>query len=184
MVSVSREKDILNALEWVAKDKNQSLNVIFRGVEEGWRVADDIADAGVACIVKALYLPVRDYDHIHRPYQNAGALHKAGVTVAMMTSDVENVRNLSFEAGYAAAYGLGQEEALKAVTLNPAKIFGIDEDYGSLESGKVANLFIASGDPFEPVTQIEDVFINGYRIPMISRHSQLFEEFLERDKVK
>lgn len=184
MISVTREKDILNAIDWTEDQKNTDLRVIFRGVEEGWRVADEIAEAGIPCIVKALYLPVRDYDHIHRPYQNAGALHKAGVVVAMMSGDVENVRNLSFEAGYAAAYGLGTEEAVKAVTLNPAQIFGIDEHYGSLEAGKAANLFISSGDPFEPVSQIREVFINGYRIPLESRHTQLFKEFLNRDEVK
>ncbi len=183
MVNVSAEKDILTALDWATSEDNKDLNTIFIGVEEGWRVADKIAEAGIPCLVKALYLPVRDYDHVHRPYENAGALHKAGVKVAMITGEVENVRNLSFEAGYAAAYGLGTEEALKAVTINPAEIFGISDLVGSIEVGKQANLFISTGDPFEPVTQIEQVFIKGYRIPMVSRHSQLYEEFLDRDAV-
>lgn len=184
IINVSREKDILSAIEWVKREKNADLNIIFRGVEEGWRVAEEITEAGIPCLVRALYLPTRGYDHVHRPYENAGVLHDAGVKVAMISSEVENVRNLSFEAGYAAAYGLGKEEALKAVTINPAEIFGVDHLVGSIEEGKQANLFIASGDPFEPVTQIEQVFIKGYMIPMVSRHSQLYEEFLDRDAVE
>ena len=106
---------------------------------------------------------------------------KAGVKVAIMTGEVENVRNLPFNAGYAAAYGMGTEEAVKAVTINPAQIFGVDHLLGSLEAGKQANLFISTGDPFEPLSQIEQVFIAGFQIPMDSRHTQLFEEFLDRD---
>lgn len=183
LIVVSKEKDILSAIEWATDEKNSDLNIIFKNVEEGWRVADKIADAGIPCLVKALYLPIREYDHIHRPYENAGALHRAGVKVAIISGEIENVRNLSFEAGYAAAYGLGIEEALKAVTINPAEIFGISDLVGSIEVGKQANLFISTGDPFEPVSQIEHVFIKGYKIPMVSRHSQLYEEFLDRDAV-
>lgn len=184
VISVTRDKDILEAIKWATDEKNEDLNVIFYNVQEGWRVADEIAEAGIPCLVKALYLPLRPYDHIHRPYENAGALHKAGVKVAIISGEIENVRNLSFEAGYAAAYGLGVEEALKAVTINPAQIFGIDDMVGSIEEGKMANLFISDGDPFEPVTQIEQVFISGYMIPMVSRHTQLYEEFLDRDSVE
>lgn len=181
IIAVSSEKDILNAIEWSSHEDNSSLNIVFAGVEEGWRVAEKIAEAGIPCLVSTLYTPVRSYDHIHRPYENPAALMKAGVKVAIMTGEVENVRNLPFNAGYAAAYGMGTEEAIKAVTINPAEIFGVSDRLGSLEIGKQANLFISSGDPFEPLSQIEQVFIKGYQIPMDSRHTQLFEEFLDRD---
>ena len=184
LIQVSREKDILSALEWASKDENSDLKIIFAGVEEGWRVADKIAEAGIPCLVSSLHLPTRQYDHVHKPYQNASLLTEAGVKVAIMTGEVENVRNLPFHAGYAAAYGLGTEEAVKAVTINPAEIFGFDDVLGSLEAGKMANLFISDGDPFEPLTHVEHVFINGYKIPMTDRHSQLYEEFLDRDAVE
>lgn len=184
IVEVSRSKDILKAIDWATDPKNEKLNIVFSGVSEGWRVAKEIAEAGIPCLVSSLYLPTRQYDHIHRPYENAARLHEAGVKVAMMTGETENVRNLPFHAGYAAAYGLGFEEALKAVTINPAEIFGIDDVLGSIESGKQANLFISDGDPFEPLSQIEHVFIKGYQIPMTSRHAQLYEEFLDRDAVE
>lgn len=182
IISVDHEKNILNALEWVKE--HPEARFILAGVEDGWRVADKIAEAGIPCLVATLYTPERDYDNYQRPYQNPGKLHEAGVKVAIATGDNENVRNAPYHAGYAATYGLGKEEALKAITLNAAEIFGVDDKLGSIEVGKQANLFIADGDPFEPMTQIEQVFIRGYKIPMVSRHTQLYEEYLERGAVQ
>lgn len=181
-IEVNREKDILAAIEWTKKYPN--MRFIFIGVNEGWRVAEEIAAAEIPVLVSTLYTPTRDYDHTHRPYENPGLLAKAGVKVAIATGETENVRNAPFNAGYAATYGMGKEEALKAITLYPAQIFGVDDRLGSLEAGKQANLFIADGDPFEPLTQIEQVFIKGFMIPMESRHTQLYQEFLDRDAVK
>ena len=182
LLSVDREKDILNAIEWTKS--YPEARFILAGVEEGWRVADKIAEAGLPCLVATLYTPTREYDNYQRPYQNPGMLYKAGVKVAIATGESENVRNAPYHAGYAATYGLGTEEAVKALTLNPAEIFGVDDRLGSIETGKQANLLIADGDPFEPMTHIEQVFIRGYKIPMVSRHTQLYEEFLNRDAVK
>lgn len=182
IISVDHKKNILNALDW-AKEYPDA-RFILAGVEDGWRVADKIAEAGYPCLVATLYTPSRDYDNYQRPYQNPGKLHEAGVKVAIATGGNENVRNAPYHAGYAATYGLGKEEALKAITLNPAEIFGVQDKLGSIEAGKQANLFIADGDPFEPMTQIEQVFIRGYKLPMVSRHTQLNEEFLNRGAVQ
>lgn len=182
IISVDRKKDILNAIEWTKKHKG--VNFVLAGVEDGWRVADEIAEAGLPCLVSTLYTPTRDYDNYQRPYQNPGLLHEAGVKVAIATGETENVRNAPYHAGYAATYGLGKEEALKAITINPAEIFGVSDRLGSIEAGKQANLFISDGDPFEPMTTIEQVFIRGYKIPMVSRHTQLYEQYLNRDAVE
>ncbi|MDX1638156.1 MAG: amidohydrolase family protein [Balneolaceae bacterium] len=181
VVSVERKRDILDALEWI-KERDEA-RFILAGVQEGWRVADQIAEAGVPCLVSTLYTPVRDNDNYQRPYQNPAKLHEAGVKVAIGTGSTENVRNLPYHAGFAAAYGLGREEALKAVTINAAEIFGVDDRLGGIEEGKQANLFIADGDPFEPMNTIDQVFIRGHKIPMISRHTQLYEQFLDRGAV-
>lgn len=181
VISVSRKEDILNAIEWT--EKHPRAQFILAGVQEGWRVADKIAEAGLPCLVSTLYTPVRDYDNYQRPYQNPGLLHKAGVKVAIATGGAENVRNAPYHAGFAATYGLGKKEALKAITINAAQIFGVGDLLGSIESGKQANLFIADGDPFEPMTHIEQVFIRGHKIPMVSRHTQLHEQFLDRGAV-
>ncbi len=178
MIEVNRDKDIESAIKWV-KEKN--IKVIFTGVAEGWRVADQLAEAKIPVITgPVLSTPTRASDRYDRPYANAGIMHKAGVKVALRTSDSENVRNLPFNAGFAAAYGMGKEAALRAVTIVPAEIFGLADRIGSLEVGKDANLFVADGDPFEPKTQIKHVFINGWQVPMDSRQIQLYNEFLER----
>ncbi|SMO66875.1 amidohydrolase family protein [Gracilimonas mengyeensis] len=181
VIEVGREQEILEAIKWT--ESQEGLNVIFAGVEEGWRVAEEIAEAGIPVLTTTLYTPSRDYDNYQRPYQNPGLMAEAGVKVAIVSDDTENSRNAPFEAGYAAAYGLGKEEAIKALTINPAEIFGVDDKLGSLEAGKQANLFISDGDPLQPMTNIEQVFIKGYKIPMDSRHIQLYEEFLDRDAV-
>jgi len=181
VISADDKQEILDALEWI-KD-NDDMSFILEGVSEGWRLADEIAEAGVPVLTTTLYTPSRDYDNYQRPYQNPGLMAEAGVKVAIVSNDTENSRNTAFQAGYAAAYGMGTEEALRAVTINPAEIFGVADKIGSLEAGKQANLFISDGDPFEPMTNIEHVFIQGYKIPMDSRHIQLYQEFLDRDAV-
>lgn len=177
-IEVNAKNDIEQALKWVA-DKN--IKAVFMGVSEGWRVADKIAKAGIPVITgPVLDLPNRDNNRYDIAYANAGIMVKAGVKVALRTNEAENVRNLPFNAGFAAAYGLGIEEALKAVTINPAEIFGIDKHYGSIEKGKIANIIITDGDPFETKTQIERLFIRGWDIPIESRQTLLYDEFLER----
>lgn len=181
MVKVSAEKDILNAIDWV-QDRGLT-NVVFSGVSEGWRVADKLAEAGIACIVgPMLATPTRSTDRYDRAYANVGLMAEAGVKVAIRSGESENVRNLPFNAGFAAAYGLGKEDALRAVTLAPAEMLGIADDYGSIEVGKKANLFISDGDPFETATNILAVFIDGFNVPMENRHIDLYREFLNRDE--
>jgi imidazolonepropionase-like amidohydrolase len=180
IISVDREKDIRNALDWITS--NSHIRAVLSSAAEGWRVAEQIAEAGVPVIVgPVLRTPVRGYDNYQRPYQNAGLLAAAGVLVAIQTGQTENVRNLPYHAGYAAAYGLGREEALRAITINPARILGVDHLTGSIEAGKTANLFVSDGDPLEAMTRIDLVFIRGFNIPLVSRHTQLYQEYIERD---
>ena len=179
MVRVNAARDIENALEWLDE---RGYRAVLSGVAEGWRVADKIAEAGVPVIVgPVLSTPTRPADRYDRAYANAGLLSAAGVTVALRSGESENVRNLPFNAGFAATYGMGREEALKAVTINAALALGIDADYGSLEVGKKANFLVSDGDPFEPATEISEVFIDGFRVPIDSRHIDLYKEFLNRD---
>lgn len=178
LVVVDAASDIQNAIKWV---EGKNIKVIFSGVSEGWRVADEIAKAGIPVITGPVQeLPSRQSDRYDAAYSNAGKMAKAGVKVALRTDEEENVRNLPFHAAFAAAYGLGKEEALKAITINPAEIFGIADQYGSVEAGKRANLIVSTGDPLETKSQILHVFIDGYRIPMSNRHIRLYQEFLER----
>lgn len=178
LIEVNQAKDILSALKWI---KENEVKAVLTGVDEGWRVGKEIAEAGVPVIAgPVIRIPTRGSDRYDAAYTNPGLMHKAGVTVAIRSNDTENVRDLPFHAGFAAAYGMGREEALKAITIVPAQIMGMESSLGSLEVGKMANLFICDGDPFETKTQIEQVFIQGWEIPMNSRHSLLYDEFLER----
>ncbi len=180
MIEVNGANDILGAIDWV--EKMGMDNVIFSGVLEGWRVADSIAEAGIPVITgPVLSTPTRSYDKYDRPYANAGIMAKAGVKVAIRSNENENVRNLPFNAGFAATYGMGKEEALRAVTITPAEIFGMDDKMGSIEEGKWADIIVSTGDPFETRSQVRELFIAGWRMPLENRHSRLYEEFLDRD---
>lgn len=180
MIEANTSKEILEAIKWVTDRKIKK--VILTGVAEGWRVASEIAKANFPVITGPVQaLPTRDYDRYDKAYANAGLMRKAGVKVALCTQQTENVRNLPFHAGFAAAYGLGKEEALRAVTIVPAEILGVSDKVGSIEVGKVANLFVSDGDPFETKTNILEVFIGGWQIPMVNRQTLLYDEFLKRE---
>ena len=179
-IEVNAAKDIVSAIEWV-KDRGYQ-KVVFTGVSEGWRVADQIAEAGIPVITGPVQaVPTRQSDRYDAAYANPAELSKAGVKVALRTMDAENVRNLPYHAGFAAAYGMGREEALKAITINAAEILGVSDQIGSIEVGKKANIFVATGDPFETSTKITDLFIDGYKVPMTSRQIRLYDEFLNRN---
>jgi imidazolonepropionase-like amidohydrolase len=180
MIEANASKDIQAALKWVSERKIKK--VILTGVAEGWRVADEIAKAGIPVVAGPVQaIPSRDYDRYDKAYANPGLLKKAGVKVALRTSQAENVRNLPYHAAFAASYGMGREEALKAVTIVPAEIFGVSNRLGSIEVGKNASLLVSDGDPFETKTNIRHVFIDGWQIPLVSRQTQLYEEFLKRE---
>jgi imidazolonepropionase-like amidohydrolase len=181
LVDVNAANDIKAALAWV-KEKNIK-RVVFTGVEEGWRVAKEIAAAKIPVITgPILNLPSREYDRYDKGYANAGLMKKAGVTVAIKTDDGNvNYRNLPYHAGFAAAYGMGREDALKAITIVPAEIFGVSDKLGSIEQGKNATVFVCDGDPFETKTHILHVFIDGWKVPMVSRQTELYDEFLQRE---
>ena len=178
LIEANGKNDILSALRWI---KDKGVKAVLTGASEGWQVADSIAAAGVAVITgPVLRNPGRASDRYDIAYKNAGLMQKAGCTVAIRTNDSENVRNLPYNAGFAAAYGMGRDEALKAVTIVPAKIFGMEGQLGSIEVGKVANVFVADGDIFETKTQVHHLFINGWEVPLESRHTLLNDEFLQR----
>lgn len=182
LVEVNGAKEIQSAIKWVKDRKIKK--VIFTGVAEGWRVADEIAKANIPVIAgPVLELPTREYDRYDKAYANPGLMKKAGVKVALKTDDNGNLnyRNLPYHAGYAAAYGMGREDALKAITIVPAEMFGVADKLGSIEVGKSATLFISNGDPFETKTDIIQVFIDGWQIPMESRQTLLYDEFLRRE---
>jgi len=159
IVLANSERDIKNALEFVAKHK---LKAILAGGREAWKVKDEIKKAGVPVILSATQaLPNEEDDPYDKPFSNPGELHAAGIKIAIATFDSSDSRTLPYEAGNAVPFGLPWEEALKAITINPAQIMGVGDQLGSIEVGKVANLIVTDGDPLEIQTEFKHVFING-----------------------
>lgn len=180
MITANAASDISVALDW-AEERGVLDQVILSGAMEGWRVADEIAEASVPVLVgSVMQPPSRESDRYDRAYETPSLLRDAGVTVALRSGKTENVRNLVFHAGFAASHGLGKSGALRAVTTAPAEIFGIDDLVGTVEAGKKANLFVADGDPFQPTTDVQHLFIEGYKLPLENRQTKLRDEFLNR----
>jgi imidazolonepropionase-like amidohydrolase len=145
-------------------------------------VADEVAAADVPVLVGSIMQPPsRDSDRYDKAYRTPALLHEAGVTVALRSGKTENVRNLVFHAGFAAAHGLGKTEALRAITTTPAEIFGVEDEVGTIEAGKRANLFVADGDPLQPDTDVQHLFIDGYKLPLENRATKLYDEYLNRN---
>ena len=169
----NRRSDIETALRI---GKEYKLKLILAGAAEGWMIPNEIAAAGVPVLVEPLD-NIPTYDALGIRYENAGLLAKGGVKVALMETATENTRNLRQEAGNAVANGMTWEQALRAVTLTPAEALGVADRYGSLDVGKVANVVVWSGDPFEFSTGVEHVFIRGRDIPLRSRQTELLERY-------
>lgn len=158
------------------------LKPILRGGREAWRLADSLAARRVPVVVGPIYAapdPNSPYDEI---YANPGVLAKAGVTIAFQAGGASSIRDLPFEVALTVAYGLDSDEAIKAITINPARIWGVADRLGSIEAGKVANLFLTTGDPLDPRSHVKYLFIRGENVPLVDRHTKLYEEFRVRPK--
>ncbi|HVH68921.1 MAG TPA: amidohydrolase family protein [Gemmatimonadales bacterium] len=169
----NRRSDIETALRLAKEFK---LSLIVAGGAEGWEIAGAIGAAGVPVLVEPLD-NIPSYDALGIRYENAALLAKAGVRVALLETDTHQSRNLRQQAGNAVSYGMSWDQALRAVTLAPAEIFGVGDRYGSLEPGKVANVVVWSGDPFEFSTGVEHVLIRGKEIPLTSRQTELLQRY-------
>ncbi len=169
----NRRSDIETALRIAREYK---LRLILGGAAEGWMIANEIAAAGVPVLVEPL-ANIPTFDALGIRYENAALLTKGGVRVTLMETATENTRNLRQQAGNAVATGMTWDQALRAVTLTPAEIFGVADRYGSLEPGKVANVVVWSGDPFEFSSGVEHVYIRGKEIPLRSRQTELLERY-------
>ncbi|WP_129791515.1 amidohydrolase family protein [Sphingosinicella sp. CPCC 101087] len=177
IVKVDRASDIV---EMIAFAREERLRIVIDGGVEGWRVADEIARAGVAVIVDPVANLPRSFSEIGASLENAARLHAAGVTVLLKAGSgvAHRARELRYGAGNAVAHGLPHEAALAALTINPARIFGVDDRLGSVEPGKQADLVLWSGDPFEPLSQPRAVFIDGIEQPLTARTLELRDRYM------
>jgi len=180
IVAADRASDIEAALK-LASD--YGIRLIVASGAEAWLVADKLAAAHVPVLTGAMNNIPQSFSTLGSYQENAALLRHAGVDVILIgdsgisSGETFNVRNLKQEAGNAIAYGMSWDDALRAVTLAPARVLGIADRYGSLEAGKVANVVVWSGDPFEFGTRAEHVLVRGTEINTPSRQDLLEQRY-------
>jgi len=182
LVFADRSREIRNAVEFCDK---QNLKMILAGGEEAYKVKDLLRSKGIPVILRpVLSLPPEEDDPYDRLLSQPAELAAAGVKFAFASFDNSFARRLGQNAANAVAYGLPYEEALKAVTIYPAQILGLDDKIGTLEQGKLANLIVTNGDPLELTTDVKYLFIKGQLTSMDNRHLRLYEKYSKRPKAQ
>lgn len=180
IITVDRASDIDAALR-LAREYN--LKIIIGGGAEAWMLAERLAAARIPVLTGAMNNIPGGFAALGQRQENAALLRRAGVSVALIGNagggdeEAFNVRNLKQEAGNAVAYGMTWDDALRAVTLTPAEVFGVADRLGSLQPGRDGNVVIWSGDPFEFTTRVERVFIGGREYPGMTRQDMLTERY-------
>lgn len=175
VVHANRASDLLALVEL---SRDTGVRVVVVGGSQGWKVADALAEAKVAVVVQPSANLPGSFDQLGARLDNAALLHAAGVRLGIaVLGEAHNVRNVTQEAGIAIANGLPPQAALSAVTLELAQIYGMDAHYGSIAPGKVANLVVWDGDPFELSRWPTAVWIRGRTIPMRSRQTLLRDRY-------
>jgi imidazolonepropionase-like amidohydrolase len=180
--------DIVRQILMAIDIKNElDLDVVIVGGRESYQVADLLKKNNIPVILNQLLdLPTLADDMVDQPFRTPAMLQKAGVLFALNDDDgTTRFRNLPYNAGTAAAYGLSKEEALSAITLNAAKILGIDDRTGSIEVGKDANIVVSTGDILDMRTNnITNAFIQGRTIELNDKQKQLYERYKYKYSLK
>ena len=180
VIAVDRASDIDAAMR-IAREFNVKL--MIGGGAEAWMMADKLAAACIPVLTGAMNNIPAGFAALGQRQENAALLRKAGVAVALIGNagggdeEAFNVRNLKQEAGNAVAYGMTWDDALRAVTLAPAEIFGVADRVGSLQPGREGNVVVWSGDPFEFTTRVEHVFVRGHEYSDKTRQDLLMERY-------
>ena len=180
VIAVDRASDIDAAMR-IAREFN--VRLMIDGGAEAWMMADKLAAAHIPVLTGAMNNIPGGFAALGQRQENAALLRKAGVAVALIGNagggdeEAFNVRNLKQEAGNAVAYGMTWDDALRAVTLAPAEIFGVADRVGSLQPGREGNVVVWSGDPFEFTTRVEHVFVRGHEYSDKTRQDLLMERY-------
>jgi imidazolonepropionase-like amidohydrolase len=177
-------RQMLVALDFV---KQFNFDVVIVGGSDSWQIADLLKQHNVSVVLSQMHsLPTAEDDDVDQPYKSAAALQKAGVTFSISDDDAQTRgKNILFNAGTAATYGLTKEEALSAITLNAAKIMGVADKAGSIEVGKDANIVISEGDLLDMRTsKVTDALIQGREIDLTDKHKLLNDRFNKKYNLK
>ena len=180
MVGASEVSQIQSAVQF-AKDQNVSL--IIHGGRDSWKVTDLLKENNVSVVVEPIHdLPGKRSDEYDNPFTVPAKLFNAGILFAISGggNSTMSERNMGYQAATASAYGLPKDEALRSITINAAKILGIDSMVGSLDVGKDATIIVTTGDPLEIMSNVEMEFIQGKKIDLRSRHTELWKKYQEK----
>lgn len=168
------EDDIKSAVEFA---EDLDLRYVIRGGRDAWKMTDFLVEHDVKLLFNGIHgTPGRDepYD-VH--FATPALLHEAGVDFAIYSGGVSNVFSLTYEVGMAVAFGLPMEKALRALTIDAARILGVDDRLGSIEEGKIANLLITTGNPVEYTSQVLTMFIGGELVPWDDKFNRLLRRY-------
>lgn len=179
IVSVSRASDILQVLRLA---QEEGVKVILDGAEEGWLVADRIAAANVPVLLNPTDNLPNDFEMRAARMENAAALNAAGVTIAIKGNEgsTHRAREARYNAGNAVSHGLPYEAAIAALTVNPARIFGMAGQFGQIAPGAAGDVVVWSGDPLEPLSQPSAIFVGGVEQPLKSRPLLLRDRYRQQ----
>jgi imidazolonepropionase-like amidohydrolase len=180
LVIADEERDIRNAVEFCSK---QNLKMILAGGAEAWKVTDLLKEKKIPVILGPTErLPEEEDTPYDKPMTQPSELFAAGIPIAFSSFGTSFSRRLPQYAGSSVAYGLPHDEALKAVMLNAAQMFGMADQFGTIEPGKLGNVIVTNGDPLEIQTQVRYLFIKGQLTSTDNKHRELYEEYRKRPK--
>ena len=182
LMLADQARDIRNAVEFA---EEQDVRFVIVSGRDAWREAEFLAEHDVAVLLRATQnVPSNTDDPYHTTFSGPAKLHEAGVRFAMTgwASSGPNPpsRTLPYEAANAVAFGLPEDEALKAITRYPAEILGLGDELGTIEEGKIANLIVTDGSPLQIRTQVLHVIINGNDVSLGNKHRDLWEKYRAR----
>jgi imidazolonepropionase-like amidohydrolase len=182
-ITANAQKDIVAAVNFA---KSHGITPVIVGGDDANLLTAFLKSNNVAVVVKQPHaLPNNVDDDVNKPYKNAAVLNNAGVTVVLSIDGFWQQRNLPFMAGTASAWGMSKEDALKTITLNAAKVMGVDKTTGSLAIGKDATFFISAGDALDMISnKVEEAFIQGRSINLDNLHKQLDKKFSDKYGIK
>lgn len=171
----AEEANDLQAVVSLAREFN--LKFVLNHISHSQSVLDYVASLHVPVIVGPIYEDPKPEERFDAVYSLPAQLNKRGVKIVFASYDAHNARNLPYQAGFATAFGLPYDEALKAMTINAAEVWGVADRLGSLDVGKTANVVVANGDPLDMKTDVKQVFIEGKEIPMKDRQTELRDRY-------
>lgn len=179
IISVEKAKDIELALKFI---KDERLTAVLRGCVQGYKVAGTIKAAGIPVIIDSLYQgPTEPDESYDAPFRNVAALAAAGVPFCFSSGDdPSSGKDITYHAAKAVAFGLDREAALRALTIDAARILGVADRLGSIEPGKDADLFLTTGDPLDARSDVKHIFINGKHLDQANWWSQQYEKWKNR----